>query len=177
MGYKGLGSDKEQKQIDNAEKNLLWIKNRYKLPPGRFELVLSDAKDLAANLPKLSYEAVATEGPLGPAYLEPPTADEIRKNFKNLQAVYLTAFASFKKVLSPANRRVVIALPAYRAGKNYVFYEIVDKILKLGYDIVDPLPAVLLERFEFLQVTARRSIIYDRKDQFVSREIFIFENK
>ncbi len=174
MGCKGVGSDKEQKQIDNAEKNLLWIKNRYKLPPGRFELILSEVKDLAVNLPKLSYEAIITEGPLGPAYLEPPTEKAIAENFKNLEKIYVAAFKVFREILGPG-KRVVIALPAYRVGRSYRFFEIIDKLTKLGYDILDPLPQVLKERFDFLEVTARKSIIYDRKDQFVSREIFIFK--
>ncbi len=176
MGYKGVGSDVSQKAIENAEKNLEWIKNRYKLPPGRFELLVSDVKDLEANLPKLSCEAIVTEGTLGPAYLEPPAEKEISKNFKALEKIYLSAFRVFSKILR-ANKRVVAALPAYRVSGNYQFFPIVDKILKLGYDIVDPLPAVLLERFEFLQVTGRKSIIYDRKDQFISREILIFKLK
>ncbi|MDP3993466.1 MAG: DNA methyltransferase [Candidatus Doudnabacteria bacterium] len=180
MGLRGIGSDLSEKAIENAEKNLLWIKNRYKLPPGRFELAASDVKDLSANLPQSNYEAIVTEGTLGPVYAAVPSENEIKQNFKNLEQTYMTAFAEFKKILKPG-KRVVIAFPAYRlptaqAGTRagYRFFDIVDKIIKSGYDIVDPVPAVLLERFDFLQVTKRKSIIYDRKDQFVSREIFIF---
>ena len=181
MGLRGTGSDLSEKAVECAEKNLLWIKNRYKLPPGRFELVTSDVKDLSTTLPQLNYEAIVTEGTLGPVYAKVPSENEIKRNFKNLERVYMTAFEVFKKILKPG-KRVVIAFPAYRlptaqAGRRagYRFFDIVDKIKKSGYDIVDPLPPVLLESFDFLQVTKRKSIIYDRKDQFVSREIFIFK--
>src|SRR3989344_308009 len=172
MGLHVVGSDISEKAVEAAEKNLLWIKNRYKLPPGHFQVVVSDVKDLQKNLPKFAYEAVVTEGTLGPAYTMAPDEKEIKKNFAALEKSYLPGLAAIKEVLGPG-KRVVIALPAYRTESGYHFFDIIDKVSKLGYDVVDPLPAVLMERFDFLLVTGRRSIIYDRKDQFVSREIFI----
>lgn len=176
MGFKCIGSDISAKAIEMAEKNLVWIKNRYKLPPGRYEVIPSDVKDIAKNLPRVNIEAIVTEGTLGPAYAEAPKLNEIRKNFANLEGIYLTAFTAFKQIIDH-NRRIVIALPAYRIDNRYEFFSIVDKIKKLGYDVVDPIPPVLKERFDFLQITERGSIIYDRKDQFVSREIFVFKPK
>lgn len=174
QGVRGVGADISSKAIENAEKNLLWIKNRYKLPPGRFELIVSDVRNLPGNLPDLVCEAIVTEGTLGPAYTKVPEETTIKKNFKELSKTYLGAFKVFKKILSPG-KRIVIALPAYRIAKDYCFFEIIDKIFDLGYTIVKPLPDIVLEKFDFLQVTPRGSIIYDRKDQFVSREIFIFK--
>ncbi|MDP3741044.1 MAG: hypothetical protein Q8R08_01815 [bacterium] len=174
MGHKGVGSDISPKAIENSEKNLEWIKNRYKLPPGRFELFVSDAKDLAQNLPKIEIDAVVTEPTLGPIYTTVPKPKEIESNFKNLEKIYVAAFTALKKILTPG-KRLVIALPAYRVGTSYSFFPGIDKLAKLGYDILDPLPNVVLEKYDFLQVTPRKSVIYDRKDQFVSREIFIFK--
>lgn len=176
MGYRAVGSDISERAIDAAEKNLLWIKNRYKLPPGRFELVTSDVKDLEQNLPKLHFSAIVTEGTLGPTYSGVPDKKTIQENFRKLEQIYLSAFKNFGKLV-PAGKRIVIALPAYRVGGSYVHFNIIDKIAKLGYAVLDPLPEVLKERFDFLQITPRRSMIYDRKDQFVSREIFIFSAK
>lgn len=176
MGYKTVGSDISEKAVHDAETNLQWIKNRYKLPQGKFEIFTSDVRDLKKNLPEYEYEAIATEGTLGPAYSEQPKEDEIKKNFRALEKIYLSAFEAFKSVLVPG-KRIVIALPAYRAGGKYIHFPVIDNILKLGYSIVDPLPEVVREKFDFLQVTERKSIIYDRKDQFVSREIFIFKLK
>ena len=178
MGYKGVGSDISQKSIDNAEKNLEWIKNRYKLPPGRFELMVCDAVKLGEKMPaKSEIDAVVSEATLGPIYTTMPKPPEIEKNFKNLEEIYEGAFQSIKKILGPGGKRVVIALPAYRTPQGYQYFPGIDSILKLGYDIVNPLPDVLLEKFDFLQITPRKTIIYDRKDQFVSREIFIFKTQ
>ena len=175
MGHKGIGSDISQKAIENAEKNLEWIKNRYKLPPGRFELFVADAKKLSENLPKIEIDAVVTEATLGPAYGTSPKPQEIERNFKELEAIYIGAFESFKKFLVPG-KRVVVALPAYRTEKGYIYFPGIDKLAKTGYDIVDPLPEIVAEKYPFLQITARKSLVYDRKDQFVSREIFIFRS-
>lgn len=176
MGYRGVGSDISEKAVANAEKNLEWIKNRYKLPKNKYEIIQSAVKDLPTNLPSYQYLAVVTEGTLGPAYTKLPSQEEILANFKNLEAVYLQAFQVFKHILTP-EKRIVIALPAFRRQNGYTFFPIIDKIQELGYYIVNPLPEVLCERFDFLEVTDRKSIIYDRKDQFVSREIFIFKLK
>ena len=175
MGFRALGSDIADKAVENAEKNLSWIKNRYKLPPNKFELFVSDVSDLKKNLPKVTCEAVITEGTLGPTYTVAPDLGEIKKNYENLSKIYLAAFKIFKTILGEG-KRVVIAFPAYRTGNSYATFPIVDKVLDLGYHIVDPLPEVLLKQFDFLKVTTRKSIIYDRKDQFVSREIFIFKS-
>jgi len=175
MGYKGIGSDISTKAIEDSEKNLEWIKNRYKLPPGRFELVTSDVKDLAQNLPRISIDAVATEATLGPVYDKMPDQKKIDKNFKDLEKIYLAGFEALKKIL-PVGKRAVVALPAYRLKSGYSFFPGIDRIAELGYDIVTPLPEVVLEKFDFLQVTARKSMIYDRKDQFVSREILILKS-
>lgn len=176
QGYKGVGSDISEEQVRSAETNLEWIRNRYSLPPGRYDIIKSDVANLKKRLPKLDFPAVVTEGTLGPTYKEPPTKQEVEKNFKDLEKIYLVAFKSFKNILK-GGQLVVIALPAYRLSGAYTFFPIIDKIEKLGYNLLSPVPEVLLEQFDFLQVTDRRSIIYDRKDQFVSREIFIFQLK
>ena len=175
MGFRALGSDISEKAVENAEKNLSWIKNRYKLPPNKFEVFTSDVSDLKKNLPKVTCEAIVTEGTLGPTYAVAPDIKEIHKNFAGLVKIYTTAFKIFKTILGEG-KRVVIAFPAYRTGNSYVTFPIVDKVLDLGYHILDPLPDILLEQFNFLKVTSRKSIVYDRKDQFVSREIFIFKS-
>jgi len=176
MGFKTVGSDVSPLATENAEKNLLWFKNRYQVPPNRFELITCDVAKLPENLPKYEYAAIVTEGTLGPAYAEAPSEKEIQKNFKNLEPTYLSAFKTFAKVLKPASR-VVIALPAYRIGTSYHFFPVIDKIKKLGYDVVYPVPEVVVGKYAFLQITKRGSIIYDRKDQFVSREIFVLKLK
>lgn len=174
MGYRVLGSDISSEAVEAAEKNLGWIRTRYKLSPHRFEVVVSDVKNLKNEIAEKNVYGVVTEGTLGPAYSATPKETEIKKNFDILGKIYLNAFTEFKKILKSGNR-VVIALPAYRKHIGFVSFPVVDKILKLGYDIVAPIEQSVLSRFPFLKVTPRSSIIYDRKDQVVVREIIIFQ--
>lgn len=176
MGYRVFGTDISIQAVEAAEKNLGWIRTRYKLPPSRYETAVSDVKNLAKTLSDKKIFTVVTEGTLGPAYSKPPTDAEIKKNFAQLSKIYLNAFVEFKKLLETGGR-VVIALPAYRRDSGYISFPIVDKITKLGYDIIAPLDKELLVKYPFLRVTPRHSIIYDRKDQIVVREIIIFKVK
>jgi tRNA (guanine10-N2)-dimethyltransferase len=176
MGYRVLGSDISAQAVDAAEKNLNWIRTRYKLPPGRFEVFVSDVKKLNQEINNRQVHTIVTEGTLGPAYQTPPSETEIKKNFENLGKIYLNAFAEFKKLLKPGSK-IVIALPAYRKPDGYISFPIVDKILQSGYDIVALIEQKLLSNFPFLKVTPRQSIIYERKDQIVVREIIVFQLK
>jgi len=175
-GYKVFGTDFSQKAIDDAEQNLGWIRTRYKLPLNRYELACCDIKDLVEAVSDKTIVAVVTEGTLGPAYVTPPSQKMIEKNFKDLGKIYLKAFEQFKKILKTGSR-VVVALPAYHKIDGYVSFPMVDKILAAGYDIVAPISGYLQKKYPFLKVTPRNSIIYDRKDQIVVREIMILQVK
>ena len=175
MGYRVHGSDVSDKAVEAAEKNLNWFRPRYKRPPNRFEVAVSDVKDLEKNvMENKKIACVVTEGTLGPPYDKPPGEKEIEKNFKELAKLHTAAFSELYKLL-PAQGRIVIAFPAYRKNSGYVSFPGLDKILELGYDIQAPLDEKLLAQYPFLKVTPRRSIIYDRKDQIVVREIMIFK--
>ncbi|MEK9180673.1 MAG: DNA methyltransferase [Patescibacteria group bacterium] len=174
MGYRVFGTDISQKAMDDAEKNLQWFRTRYKLPPNHFELAVCDVKDLAKTVESRKICAVVSEGTLGPAYGKIPNQKEIEKNFAGLSRTYVNAFKQIKTVLNSGGL-AVFALPAYKIGGSYAFFPIIDKIRDLGYDIVSPLNKELLEKSPFLKVTQRGSIIYDRKDQVVVREIVIFK--
>ena len=70
----------------------------------------------------------------------------------------------------------MIALPAYQdRNGEYEFMPNLDFIEKNGYTILDPLPGYLSSKYKFLKVTPRKSIIYDRKDQVVAREILVLQ--
>lgn len=173
-GHKVVGCDISEKAIEDAEKNLNWIRTRYKLPPNRFELIKCDVKNLSESLTEKKISAVVSEGTLGPAYFKVPEKSEIDKNFKNLKKIVLSAFNQFKTLLAPG-QRVVFALPAYKKIDGYIPFPSVDKILELGYSILAPVDPEIHKKYKFLKLTGRNSIIYDRKDQIVVREIIIFE--
>jgi hypothetical protein len=50
-----------------------------------------------------------------------------------------------------------------------------DFITENGYTVLDPLPEFLTAKYKFLKVTPRKSMMYDRSDQVVAREIFVIK--
>ncbi len=175
MGYRAIGSDIEQKMVENSEKNLEWFRNRYHVAPGRYKLFKSNAAEISIQLPSYKVSAIVTEGTLGPIYGKLPKKPEMQSNFKNLAKLYDQVFKEFKKFLSEG-ARIVISLPAYKVGMTgYEHMPILDFITENGYTILDPLPEFLAKKYKFLKVTDRKSMIYDRRDQIVAREVFVIQ--
>ena len=111
-----------------------------------------------------------TEGWLGPIYSSFPKQSDIDKNFAEIEGIWTDALKEFKKML-PVGSKIVFCLPAYKKEKSYVSLPNLDFALNLGYSIEDHFPTVIKEVAPFLKVTDRNSMIYDRKDQVVAREI------
>ncbi|MBI2355582.1 MAG: hypothetical protein HYV13_00020 [Candidatus Doudnabacteria bacterium] len=175
LGLRAIGSDLEEKMIHNSEKNLEWFRNRYHVAPGRYKLFVSDAAEISLQLPRFPISAIVTEGTLGPIYGKVPKKSEMKANFKMLNKLYTQVFAEFKKFL-PEGHRVVMCLPAYKASfTDYEYMDTVDFALSNGYTVLDSIPPELVKKYKFLKVTERKSIVYDRKDQVVAREIIIFQ--
>ncbi|MBX4187303.1 MAG: hypothetical protein KW802_03560 [Candidatus Doudnabacteria bacterium] len=175
MGYRALGSDIEQKMIENSEKNLEWFRNRYHVSPGRYKLFKSHAAEISTQIPGEKVAAIVTEGTLGPIYGKLPKKPEMQANFKTLAKLYEQVFKEFKKIL-PKDRKVVLCLPAYKTTmSDYEIMPDLDFALQNGYTAVDPLPAELTAKYRFLRVSPRKTIMYDRKDQVVAREIITFK--
>ncbi len=182
LGYRMLGSDINPIAITGSEKNLEWFRNRYKVSPGKFHVEVADAKEVSTLVAKLAeigaYKTVSgivTEGYLGPMYGKFPRPHEIEANFKELSELYTGAFQDWLKFLSKG-ARIVLCLPAYK--KNVTEYEMfpnLDFLTSLGYNFIDLIPSTLTSSIPFLRLTERGSVIYDRKDQVVAREIVIFE--
>ena len=174
MGYKVLGSDISATAIDGSQKNLEWFRNRYQVAPGKSRLATCDVANVAEVFKGEKISAVVTEGWLGPLYSSLPKPAQIEKNFKDVKALWVSAMGQFAQVLE-SDSRVVVCLPAYKTGQAaYEFMPGIDDLLALGYTVEDPFPESVNKVAPFLKVTPRRSIVYDRKDQVVAREIITF---
>lgn len=177
MGYRAVGSDLEQKMIENSEKNLEWFRNRYHVAPNRYKLFKSHAAEISLLLTSLTgvkISAVVTEGTLGPIYGSVPKKSEMTTNFKNLAKLYDQVFKEFGKFLDPTSR-IVICFPAYKTSHTaYEYMPNLDFAIQNGYTVQAPIPEEYRLKYKFLKVTDRGTIVYDRKDQVVAREIAIF---
>lgn len=181
MDFRVLGTDINKHAISGSEKNLEWFRNRYKVPKGKYHLEISDVRNVATIVENLSrikafpkISGVVTEGTLGPVYSKYPLPSEIRKNFIDLQELYTSAFQEYNKFLSSGSR-VVMCLPAYKkSATEYDLLPSLDFAVQNGYTIQSVI-AGSAGKFPFLRLTPRQTVIYDRKDQIVAREIIIFE--
>ena len=175
LDYKMLGSDINKTAIKGSEINLEWFRNRYKVAPGKYHLEVADATNCAHLMEAQNVSGVVSEGTLGPMYGKYPRPSEIEQNFKDLLALYENCFKEFAKFLKTGNR-IVLCIPAYRKNRDsYDMFPSLDFAGALGYNVVDIISSGLAKNFPFLKLTARKTSIYDRKDQVVAREIVIFE--
>jgi len=176
LGFKMLGSDISKTAIHGSEQNLEWFRNRYKIAPGKYHVEVADAQDVAKLLEGQKISAVATECTLGPMYSSSfPKTLEMQRNFADLKNLYQKSLAEFAKFL-PKGKRVVMCIPAYKKGRDdYEMLPSLDFAGLSGYNLVNTISPALVKKFKFLRLTPRNTVIYDRKDQIVAREIVIFE--
>ena len=115
-----------------------------------------------ANMSFNDVDAIVCEGYLGKPKKFLPKRFILDQEIQTLENLYETFFTVLKPSLKK-NTPIVICFPCFRDNQRYIFMEkLLDKIQKLGYDTVA------------LSDTKRKSLIYDRKDQVVGREIFKF---
>lgn len=173
--YKVIGSDANDKQIINSKTNLEWLATKYILKYPDYKIFQCDINGIFKKIKPNSIDAIVTESTLGPAYDKIPQKTEVRKNFRDLEKIYFKFFQIAKLVLRK-RARIVVTIPAYRIKQGqYVFAPFVDRLEKMGYSIISPLDKKFITKHT--KITSRNSIIYDRPNQFVAREVFIFENK
>ncbi|MDF1498274.1 MAG: DNA methyltransferase [Patescibacteria group bacterium] len=172
--YKVIGSDANEKQVENCIANLKWISKKYNIKYPNYKIFQSDVGDIIRKISKNSIDAIVTESTLGPVYTKIPQKSEIKNNFNQLEKIYLRFFQTAKLVLRKKTR-IVVTIPAYKIKQQYSFAPFIDKLEKIGYSIVCPLKREHITKFT--KVTSRNSIVYDRPNQVVAREVMIFENK
>jgi len=187
MGYQYLiGSDKSQKAISQTKENMAWLKEkfgreakpdaiRYLAKPGavqylaEIKIFQSDVKEISRKLPPHSISAIITEPFLGPLQIQ----NQPQRIIEDLSLMYLQAFESFKKVLKPGGK-VVIIFPILKMERKEYFLPILEKISSLGWkkeELISGTCPVPLSG-----TGGRGSLVYSRPEQKVLREIFVFSN-
>jgi len=195
MGYQDLvGSDVSSKAIEDTRKNINWIKNNFQLPITNFQLINADATQISKYIPQNSIDAIITEPYLGPQRGKP----EIEKIIKELEELYSRSLMEFKKILK-TNGRVVMVWPVFTLSlrgsasdrsnlpslslRATGGSEAISRMPSLagslnpnlnGFTIINPIPASLQKNI-FINLTARRTMVYGREQQKVWREIVVLE--
>jgi tRNA G10 N-methylase Trm11 len=173
--YKVIGSDANARQVLNSKENLKWLSHKYIIKYSDYKIFQADIGSIPEKIKPNSIDAIVTESILGPVYKKIPQKIEIKQNYNKLEKIYSRFFQASKRILRKKSR-LVVTIPAYKIKRNqYAFAPFVDRMKKIGYSIVCPLDRKFI--VENIKTTDRNSIVYDRPDQIVAREVFVFENK
>lgn len=155
-GMDVIGSDIDETAIAAAEKNTVWIKEKF-VAPGTVTLFKKDAERIvAANLPTRP-NMIVTETLLGPPCHPKMTEGQIRQIQENLLPLYKKVFSNLKSLLNPGTP-LVAAFPLHHVNK---------RPLSLPY---------LKENLETIGYKIKDDLTYHRPDQVVGRQIIVFES-
>lgn len=158
MGFSVQGSDLSMKCVADSKENLTWLTGEA-TADGQSFVFEKDALELTkAELPDGPFTLVS-ETTLGPALLKTPSASEVQQIQAELQALYDAFFKNLKKIV-PKGTIMVFTAPYHRVGGDRLFLPHLPAILKDHCTIVP------------LSDHERPSLFFERKDQFVSREIW-----
>lgn len=178
LGYKDvIGSDVEEKAIENTKKNLEWLYGNFHLRKEEFKVDVfkSDVRTLSSKLSYKSADAIVSEPFLGSPNVRYLYPDQIKKELAKVEELYLSSFREFAKLLSDRGT-IVIIFPVYRFKDQFFKLEILTKLKTIGFitkKFIDK--KVRGEELLKLQITERGSVIFFRPGQSVSREIFVFQ--
>lgn len=172
-GWNVLGSDLSERAVKGATKNIEWIRKEENILKKNVEALVwkQDARKPfdAKNIPAGSPAAIVTETSLGTTLEKKPTlrdATKMRNDNEKLQIDFLTNAKATLPGLP-----IVCIWPVWRTSKGPVYLEkIWAQLPKIGYTPVLP-PRTKPH------TSGHFSMIYQRPEQFVGREIVLLKPK
>jgi tRNA G10 N-methylase Trm11 len=160
-----IGSDISAQAIDAAGKNLAWIHRHQNIKTLKQEnteqTFVSSVQELPKKLKPGSVDAIVTEPYLGKPLHGRESKLQLEIQAGELGKLYVSAFASFAKILKP-NGVVIFISPAFRYGK--------DEWLRVRWQKE-------AEQQGFKTITLSKTtpyLQYARPNQHVAREIWKF---
>ena len=159
LGAKQLvGSDVAEKAVDDTKKSLDWLESEgIKLPDTH--LVHTPAAELANHLDAESINVMVSEPFLGKPRSGDESIADVERQINELEELYRESFAGLKPLFAP-EARIVIANPVHIVGEKRF-----------------PVPTrQVMESIGYTFKPFSEPIVYERKGQFVAREILRFSN-
>lgn len=133
QGLSPYGSDRDPERIKDAKKNLVWLREGFRLKnSAHFEVC--DARKLNKCF-RQRFDAIVTEPYLGKPLRRNPSRGEAIKLANELDRLYFSVFESFGKVLK-RNGRVVFVFPAYRLRDGSIYRKERIWFEKLGFEVL-----------------------------------------
>ena len=149
MGYRAYGTDKSEKMVEYAKRNMKWLKKDAKIEVG-------DAMNYTWGKP---VDAVVSEVYLGVPMSQPPAEIKLRQQKEETGGILMGFLKNLERQVG-AGTPVALAIPAWlRSDGSYERLNLLDDIEKLGYNQC---------KFDNLG-----DLLYHREGQIVAREIIV----
>ncbi len=178
------GSDTDLACVEGTRANLAWFCKREEFPSQDWiDRVRNIAvKDVPKQFPDLHPDAIVTEPFLIPHYREAPTAGDVKTAFQK------TALPGYRDLLTmaahilPSGGRLCCSFPVVRCagGELMQLYSHLQKNIPEQFEQINPCARVQAGN-ESSQSTATPTsslaLLLRQKNQFVSREIHVFQKR
>ena len=178
LGCDVIGADKSPSAIKGTTQNIAWLlQSIQKRQDTSHTIFRSDIRKITDHLRPQSVDAIVTEPFLGDPARRPHTVAALRPMIQKLSALYHDAFRIFKTVLRPGGR-VVIVFP------RFVMAQSRREAMSLSTTVLPELrewkhvhafPQEYRKQFAD-GLTSDGAFLYARPDQYIQREIFVFEH-
>lgn len=169
MGFNTVGYDKNETIVAGARKNIEWLKSHYPFH-GEWKIMSKDATELGKS-DFSSPSAIITEPWLGPPLSSPPSTEKRKMVFGKIESLQFRFFENGKSSI-PTGTPIVTVFPFFKerdGSRHFLDRSFIEKINHLGYSKAD---------FSHSNAPLQRStLLYDREDQIVGREIVKFMKK
>ena len=165
-----LGTDRDQRAIAAAEKNMAWLQQQYPDAQARFQTI--SAEQLSSGLAPNSIGVVVTEPYLGPARELQGAVTGLRLQTiqRELSQLYLAVFRQLGTILK-SDGRVVMVWPVYFIGERTEFLPLLYEVAQLGFSFVKP---KVSSTSLAAKLSTRGTLLYHRPGQIVGREIVVW---
>ncbi len=163
-----LGSDLEEKQIKDTEKNVKWLEKSHilsKKDTNRIQAFVCDVRHIGTELQKKSVDVVVTEGWLGPPLKGSETKQVLQKNAQQITELWRTALDALAPICK-SGARLVIVLPSFKTRSGHADIDLAQLFSKSTYRQINPLADA---------GTLNKNLIYSRPNQHVLRRIVVLE--
>jgi len=171
-------SDIREDIIFDCRENLEWFVDsnpniaKYYNPD---KIKVCDATKIENCYTNQIFDAIVTEGTLGPPQSNFVDKQRIETIFKNLKNIYTPFFNKVHSLLKQ-NGRLVITFPAIRSRHNRIEYFSSYLLKNTDTKMQIITEKNLINPFSLIQSKSFK-LIYERPDQIVLREIIVFEKR
>ena len=136
MDFNVIGIDFDNNSVNQTNKNLEWIKNRFKRK-NSFNIIHGDSRRISSLVHKESFSAVVTEPYLGPYIKNTLSKDQAIRLVNELEELYSKFFKELNKIIHP-NSLIVIIMPKFRTKEKQIIKVNMDKIIGNSFRFYSP---------------------------------------